>query len=152
MGKFYLIKIWGQAITNFLLVQAITVCLSQTQLKLSFFFAKKEKLAIMAILASTWKQKKIQQQNVTPLSIEPGTSAIWTWCSPLWAKYWGMCYLGDLRAFYGHALYWYLSPRLKWSRNKRQYKDVPNSTFLDSSDRKAGRPEWLGSQVQHLLG
>ena len=31
------------------------------------------------------KTKKIQQQNVTQVSIEPGVAVIWIWCSPLWA-------------------------------------------------------------------
>ena len=87
---------------------------------------------------TTWKQKN------------PGTkcypSEHWTWhishldlmLSSL--SYWGMCYLGDLR-FHMVILYWFelndLSPRLMWCRNKRQFKDIPSSTCLDSSESRA---------------
>ena len=50
-----------------------------------------------------------------------------------------MCYLGDLRSFM-HALL----VLTKWSKSKievvpdqRQFKDVPSSTFIDSSDRRS---------------
>ena len=50
------------------------------------------------------KNKKIQQQNVTPVSIEPGTSVIWIWCSPLWTI--KACTTREIQDLctYGHAL------------------------------------------------
>ena len=52
------------------------------------FFYKESKLVMMVMLTSEplLYNKKIQQQNVTPARIEPGTSAIQVWCSTLWAK------------------------------------------------------------------
>ena len=60
-----------------------------------------------------WKQKKpIQQQNVTLVSIEPGSRHLDLMLSSL--SYWGMCYLRDLRSPYGHSL----SVLTKWSKSK----------------------------------
>ena len=50
--------------------------------------------------------------------------------------YWGMCYLEDLRSLCGHSLLVITKWSMKWCRNKRQFKDIPSSTCLDSSERK----------------
>ena len=42
-------------------------------------------MAILASQALLRENKNIEQQNVTPVSIEPRTSAIWILCSSLWA-------------------------------------------------------------------
>ena len=53
-------------------------------------------------------------------------------CEPSW-------HVLDLRSSYGHALLvltkW--SPRFKWCRKKRQFKDTASSIYLDSSEKRA---------------
>ena len=82
-------------------------------------------LAIMAILASQVllreNKKKIQQQNVTPVSIEPGISVIWIWCSALWA----------IKAY----VTWEICKIFMWSCSIGQFKDIPSDTYLGSPER-----------------
>ena len=75
---------------------------------------------------TTWKLKKISSNKILP-------SEHWTWdrshlnliLSSL--SYWGMCYLGVLRSLYLHII------PTKWYKSK----DIPSSTCLDSSERRA---------------
>ena len=61
----------------------------------------------------TWKQK-IQQGNVTPVSIEPRTSATWKWFSALWTiETCATWYISNLYS-YDHALL----VLTKWSKSK----------------------------------
>ena len=50
-------------------------------------------------------------------------------------------------------LYWFLlidlNPRLKWCRNKRQFKDIPSNTCLNVSREQNIRSKWLLTQVQY---
>ena len=68
------------------------------------------------------EQKKIQQQNVTPVSIEPRISAIRIWDSALWA-------IEACVAWDAHKLSFVPEPLQSWDldhlvRTNRTYKDV----------------------------
>ena len=93
-------------------VTALCWALLQNSTNMYSSFSQISRHCIIGITGLTMWKQKIQQQNITSVSIEHRPSAIWFWCSPLW----DMCqiYLEDLRSTYDHALL-ILN---KWSKSK----------------------------------
>ena len=67
-------------------------------------FTNKIKLAILASETLVCENQNFSNKMLSPMGIEPGTSAIQVWCSPFLANLAFACKFETLSSAYSHAL------------------------------------------------